>query len=315
MSPLNEIRKTAIELKEENLKGANYIVMNALSSLIKNVQKFKNANLITDIEESCMLLFRSQPTMAPLANCMALILESLEKISKTSDDFEGIRRNLIKKIKNLSVTYQSSLERVIHNSSSIIQNNSHILTHSFSSTVFETIKLQKQLGKNLKIYITESRPNNEGLIGAQELSQLYPTTLLIDAGIGHILREYSIDLILIGADSFTKTELIHKIGTLPLALTAREFRVPIYSLANSFKYYHGDAFNIPISIEAKPPQEITKSELENLEIKNYYFDRTPLKYLTGIITEEGMCDLEKGEFVLKDKFPLKILKKLYTSIS
>ncbi|NVM55407.1 MAG: rhodanese-like domain-containing protein [Candidatus Helarchaeota archaeon] len=33
MSPLNEIRKTAIELKEENIKGANYIVMIVTNSL------------------------------------------------------------------------------------------------------------------------------------------------------------------------------------------------------------------------------------------------------------------------------------------
>ncbi len=314
MPALNEIRKTALALKKENIKGANYIVMTALSSLTNGIQKFENKTLISNIEESCTLLFQAQPTMAPLANCMALILEILEKFSKKSDEPEEIREHLLKEIEKLSLNYQSSLEKTIQNASSIIQNDTHILTYSFSSTVFKTIEYQKTLGKNLKIFITESRPNKEGFIGAQKLSQIYSTTLLIDAAIGYILSEYPIDLILIGADSFTKTELIHKIGTLPLAITAHEFKIPVYSLANSFKYYHGDACNIPISIEAKPPQEITESEVKNLEIKNYYFDRTPMKYLTGIITEEGIHDLQQGEFILKNKFPLKSLKKLYTNI-
>lgn len=315
MSDLDIIKKVATELKRVNIKGANYIVLHALYNLIELIQKFKDDNFISKIVETCMLFFQAQPTMTPLANCMALILESLEKHTKKSSAPGEIRHNLIKEIENLIEKYQSTLEKVIDNASSIIQSGARILTYSFSSTVFEAIKVQKKLGKKLEIFITESRPNNEGLLGAQELSKLYPTTLFIDAGIGYILKEHSIDLILIGADSFNETELIHKIGTLPLALTAREFKVPIYTLATSFKYYQGDSFNFPISIEAKSPQEIAESELETLKIENYYFDRTLLRYITGIITEEGIYDLSKGEFPPKRDFPSNSLEKLYAGLS
>ncbi|NVM31799.1 MAG: hypothetical protein HWN65_23370, partial [Candidatus Helarchaeota archaeon] len=84
MSDLDIIKKVATELKRVNIKGANYIVLHALYNLIELIQKFKDDNFISKIVETCMLFFQAQPTMTPLANCMALILESLEKHTKKS---------------------------------------------------------------------------------------------------------------------------------------------------------------------------------------------------------------------------------------
>ncbi|MHA1264375.1 MAG: hypothetical protein ACTSRS_03990 [Candidatus Helarchaeota archaeon] len=315
MTLLDDVRKTASALEKENLRGAYHIVMQALSQLHRFVQNVAWENLIAGLQESCYLLFKAQPTMAPLANCMALVLDELDRNLEASRSLQEIRYNLLIKIQDLMKEYQTSLKKIIINASALIPDQALIMVYSFSTTVFETIKFQKILGKRLEIVITEARPNNEGQIGAQQFSKLYPTMLFIDAAIGHILEKIPINLILIGADAFTDTELIHKIGTLPLALTAQYFKVPIYSLTHSLKYYQGDRFHYPIPIEYKPPSEITPlEELENLEIRNLYFDRTPLELLTGLVTDKGIYEFDKDEFPKKEVYPFTQLKKLYEQL-
>jgi methylthioribose-1-phosphate isomerase len=155
---------------------------------------------------------------------------------------------------------------------------------------------------------------NEGIIGAKEFSKIYPTKLFIDAAIGHILKEYSIDAILIGVDSYTQTEIINKIGTLPLAITANEFGVPLYVLGSSLKHYFGDQYNLPVPIEEKPPDEIIKQKFSNIDVKNYYFDRTPIRFISALITENEIYDSFPENFEFIKNFPIKIIEQLYTSL-
>jgi len=315
MAYLDFIKKVAFELKSENLKGANYVLMKALSSLRDSLHNFRDASLIQDVETCCNLFFQVQPTMALLANSMALFLDKMKHFQKEYAESQIIKSHLIHYIDEFIESYRTNLTKIAKNASTIIPDRASILTYSFSSTVFQTIKLQKKLEKDLEFFITESRPNNEGILGAQELSNLYPTTLFVDAGMGYILKEYSPDLILIGADSFTPEELIHKIGTLALAVAAHEFDIPLYSLTHSLKFYNGAQFGIPIPIEDKPVSEITDLSKENLQIKNYYFDRTPMKYIKGIITEDGILTASTDISRISQKFPLSILEKLYRSIN
>ncbi len=311
MNGIESIKQTALELRKENIKGANFIVLKALSGLIKNIPKFRDKDVVKNIRTSCVLFFQTQPTMAPLANSMALVLNESEHSSKSFNKPEQFRQHITEKVEEIKTNYENSLKKIIENTSPIIQNNSRILTYSFSTTVFETIKFQKNLGKELEIFITESRPNNEGVMGAQNLSKIFPTTLFIDAAMGYLLNEYSIDLILIGADSFTKNLLIHKIGTLPLAINAHEFGIPVFILTHSLKYYHGERFGYTVPLKEMPKHEVLNFESTNLEIKNYYFDRTPMKYLSGIITEEKYYDLTKAPYTPVKQFPWAQLEKLY----
>ncbi len=304
----------AQKMKNENIKGAKYILRNVLSSLKEAIAQFADNQLVENIKTSCKILFNIQPSMALLANSLALILHSLDSLSKEHKHREALRENLLQQIFSLLESYENELKMIPRQTSKILSQQANILTYSFSSTVYDAIKYQKQLGHDLNIFITEARPNNEGLLGAQEFSKLYPTTLFVDAGIGYILQNYPIDLVLLGADSFTENELIHKIGTLPLALTARAFGIPVYALAHSLKYYYGDSLGIPITIEAKPPTEITDLNSETLQIQNYYFDRTPMKYLEGVFTERGLLRSHADYEQLLDNFPIQILGELYQSV-
>jgi len=300
-------------LKNENVKGANYILYTALHGLIDLVLNYRDDDILDYIKMCCEKIFKTQPTMAILANSLALILLEINNIS-IINDLHRLKNQLVDRIQYIINEIKLSIQKICEHSTNIFRNKKNILTYSFSSTIYKILQYQKQLNHDFTLYITESRPMNEGINGAIELSRLFNVKLFIDAAIGYIIKEYNIDLIIVGADSFTENELINKIGTCPLAITAHEFEIPIYVLTSSYKYYFGHIFKIPIKINQKPSYEITKKKLRNIDIINYYFDKTPIKYISGIITENGIHDLKKDQLDFKEKFPIKIIQSLYMTI-
>jgi translation initiation factor 2B subunit (eIF-2B alpha/beta/delta family) len=126
---------------------------------------------------------------------------------------------------------------------------------------------------------------NEGLILAKKLGeQGIKTNLIVDSAIFSFLPET--DLIFVGADALSHNGLVNKIGTFGLALAAEKFDIDFYTLCGTEKI-------LPYNYQSKKEKlkdssEISKKSLKNVNIINYYFDLTPLNYLTGIITEEGV---------------------------
>ena len=309
-----KVDKFANKIKRDNISGAHKILSMTLDMLENLVSEYNKENLSNFIKIVCTKFFRAQPTMAMLANYMALIIKKAGEISINQNNHIKIKNEVLNLISELKRKNKIDILKISEYTSNMLKNKKNILTYSFSSTIFEAIKYQKNLGNQLTIYITESRPICEGLIGAIEFSKMFNTKLYIDAAIGHILKEENIDVILIGADSFTENKVVNKIGTLPIAITAQTFNVPVYVLAQSYKYYSGANYNIPIMIEKKPSSEIYKSKDKNLTIENYYFDKTPIKFITGIITELGEYNLNEQIALIKKTLPINILKYLYSTI-
>jgi translation initiation factor 2B subunit (eIF-2B alpha/beta/delta family) len=92
-----------------------------------------------------------------------------------------------------------------------------------------------------------------------------------------------VDLIMVGADSISSKGLVNKIGTSALAVAANESRLEFFSLCGSEKFLPQDHM-IELN-DLRDPGEILPQVIENVNIENIYFDITPLKYLTGIVTE------------------------------
>jgi translation initiation factor eIF-2B subunit delta len=95
-----------------------------------------------------------------------------------------------------------------------------------------------------------------------------------------------VDLILLGGDSLTPRGLLHKLGTLTLALAARQRGSAVYAFLGSLKL-------LPSPVrgwgeDGGPPAELTADVGSGVQVWNRYYDLTPLDLLTGIVTEEGL---------------------------
>ena len=95
--------------------------------------------------------------------------------------------------------------------------------------------------------------------------------------------------VLVGADTvFSNGAVVNKVGTCALALLARNARIPFYVATETLKVAPGQ----PGAAEQAP-----KERQPGLAIPTVYFDLTPPRLVTALITEEGV-------FAPKDIRPL-----------
>lgn len=282
--PNSKIQKMLIDLKEDNSSGANELINKALKILNYQLEILsdQSEDITTIIMKLSREIINARPSMAPLINTIGFLVQNLESITKEDLLFriEQFNQKKIKIGKDLEKTFGDFI-------SNKLRQDFKIMLISYSSTIINLLKSLK--GRNIEFYVMESRPLLEGHITAKILSSHFPTHIIIDAAIGKFMDQ--IDLVLIGIDSVLKDgSIINKIGTYPLAVMANGKGVEVYGVGESLKYNLKSHFGLDVEIEEKSVEEVYNIEnLEkNLIIHNYYFDITPSKYITGIISDLGI---------------------------
>jgi eIF-2B alpha/beta/delta-like uncharacterized protein len=189
---------------------------------------------------------------------------------------------------------EAAVHKIAVNAARLIKDDATILTHSRSSTVSETLKQAVAMGKGIRVIVTESRPLLEGRVVAEELSDLgVPVTFVVDSAIGTLMA--TADLCLVGTDSVLfDGSIVNKIGTYPLAVTAREHSKPFYVVCEKSKLNLRSIFEPEFEIEEKDPSEVLPHPKKSLiTVSNPYFDRTPGKFVSKLITEDGELSVEE----------------------
>ena len=172
-----------------------------------------------------------------------------------------------------------------------------------------TSPIYKAFQKNIPVHVwvDETRPRNQGArLTAWELSQEgVPHTVIPDNAGGHLMQHGMVDLCIVGSDRTTATgDVANKIGTYLKALAAFDNHVPFYVAlpSSSIDFTLKDGIH-EIPIEQREGEEVRMMEgqLENGSIgkiyivnrespvANYGFDVTPARFVTGLITERGIC--------------------------
>jgi methylthioribose-1-phosphate isomerase len=174
-------------------------------------------------------------------------------------------------------------------------------------TALAPVYVAFERGIKLHIWVSETRPRNQGAsLTAWELGeQGVPHTVVADSAAGHLLQRGCVDLVLTGSDRTTATgDVCNKIGTYPKALAARDNGIPFYvALPHSsidWSLTDGVA-QIPIEERAASELRVVAGRApsgERAEVsilpdaspaRNFAFDVTPARLVTGLITERGIC--------------------------
>ena len=150
-------------------------------------------------------------------------------------------------------------------------------------------------GVPVHVWVSETRPRNQGLLTAWELGQHgVPFTLVVDNAAGLLFQQGRVDLCLVGADRITRRgDVCNKIGTSLKALAAREAGVPFYvaAPASTIDWALDDPAAIPI--EERAALEVTGDA--GFPVFNPGFDVTPARHVTAIITERGVSGASAPE--------------------
>ncbi len=156
-------------------------------------------------------------------------------------------------------------------------------------TALAPVYLAHADGIPLHVWVSETRPRNQGALTAWELAQEgVPHTVFVDSAAGHLMQRGLVDLCLVGTDRTTaRGDVANKIGTYPKALAAREHGVPFYVVVPSPSIDWTLESGTDIPIEERDPAEL--STMTGVPVLNVAFDVTPADLVTGLITERGIC--------------------------
>lgn len=168
-------------------------------------------------------------------------------------------------------------------------------------TALAPVYVMHDAGRALNVWVSETRPRNQGRLTAWELAQHgVPYRFVVDNACGHLLQRGEVDVVVVGTDRTTRCgDVTNKIGTYLKALAAHEAGVPFYVgvPSSSIDWSMGDGRAVPI--EERGAQEVAEDAA--LPIANPAFDVTPARLVTGLITERGVC--EASEEGLRSLFP------------
>ncbi len=186
----------------------------------------------------------------------------------------------------------------------LVPQTANIITHCNAGplatcgwgTALGVIRSAAIAGKNVHVYVDETRPRNQGAkLTMWELVQgKLACTLMCDSMSGHLMSQRKIDMVITGADRIaTNGDTANKIGTYNLAVVAHYHNVPFYIAAPMSTIDPQIVSGAEIPIEERDPEEITMfggqpHTVPDARAFNPAFDVTPANLIAGIITEFGV---------------------------
>jgi methylthioribose-1-phosphate isomerase len=192
----------------------------------------------------------------------------------------------------------------------------HILTHCNAGwlatvdwgTALAPIYKAHDAGIPVHVWADETRPRNQGaaLTAWELLAHGVPHDVIVDNAGGHLMQHGQVDLVIVGTDRTVRSgDVCNKIGTYLKALAARDNGVPFYvALPGPTIDWTIDDGVAGIPIEERDGLEITHidGKLGNGDVgrvqltpdgvtaRNFAFDVTPARLVSGLITERGVCE-------------------------
>jgi methylthioribose-1-phosphate isomerase len=187
----------------------------------------------------------------------------------------------------------------------MVPQDARILTHCNAGalatagygTALGVIRGAVEAGKRVAVFADETRPFLQGArLTAWELTRDgIDTTVITDSMAGAMMSGGQVDLVVVGADRIAANgDVANKIGTYTVAVLAKENGIPFYVAApiSTIDLSTPDGTTIPI--EERNQKEVThmgstRLTPEAAKIRNPAFDVTPNRYVTAIITENGIA--------------------------
>ena len=256
-----------------------------------------------DFETVCATLAGTRPTAVNLF----WAIDRMRGVRASLNGASGqeITRRMIHEAQKIRIEDIAICRAIGQNGADLVPDGKTVLTHCNAGalatagygTALGVIRAAVEAGKNIDVFAGETRPFLQGArLTTWELQQDgIPATLITDNMAGHFLHSGRIGCVVVGADRIAANgDVANKIGTYSLAVLAKENGVPFYVAApiSTLDLTLHSGSQIPI--EQRPRAEVTHVcgvavAPENIGVENPAFDVTPARYVTAIITEQGVA--------------------------
>ena len=316
---LKTVKEAINAIKTMEVRGAPLIGATAAYGLVLSILENNDQSFLKKSSED---LINSRPTAINLKWAVERMMKKLSGIN--SNEILNIALKEAKEIceedvnfcKNIGLNGLKIIEEIYNKKKDTV----NILTHCNAGwlatinwgTATSSIYHAHKKGIKIHVWVDETRPRNQGAnLTSYELNEEeIPNTIIADNTGGILMQRGEVDMCIVGTDRTISTgDVANKIGTYLKALAAHDNNVPFYVAlpSSTIDWETNDFKNIPI--EERNSEELSYVEGldENKNVKkvliypikskamNLAFDVTPAKYVTGLITEKGVCEAsEKG---------------------
>lgn len=263
--------------------------------------------LLNDLEKAAEVLRASRPTAVNLFWAINRMLHRATEYDSAEPD--DLRSALVNEAQHIADEDVEINKRMASHGAQLIQDGDHILHHCNTGalatvdygTALGVVRMAHEQGKRIHVFVDETRPRLQGArLTTWELGQLgVPYTLIADNAAGHFMRTGQVDVVLVGSDrTAANGDVANKIGTYKLAVVAKENGIPFYPVVPTSTVDLSLPSGDDIPIEERDPDEVTGLRWaedgapiapERAPVANPAFDVTPHRYVTGIVTENGIA--------------------------
>jgi len=260
--------------------------------------------LISDLKRAAEIIRATRPTAVNLFWALKRVLDAVEK---SPGDVEALRRATVKEAEEIAAEDVALNRRIGQHGQVLVPDKATVLTHCNAGalatvgygTALGVVRAAVEAGKTVKVIATETRPLLQGarLTAYELLKDGIPVTLITDNMVGYVMANGMVDLVVVGADRIVRDGVFNKIGTYSIAILAREHEIPFYVAAPTSTLDLRRSSK-DVIIEERAPEEVThirsiRIAPEGVAVLNPAFDFTPMRYITAIITEDGVFKPEE----------------------
>lgn len=296
-------QEVAVAIKDMIIRGAPAIGVAAAMGVAIGVAQCDASKFHHELDLICDTLARTRPTAVNLF----WAIDRMKKLALSMDGqpIETIRATLIEEAQRVYEEDIAINRAIGAHGAPLVPDGKHVLTHCNAGalatagygTALGVIRAAVEAGKKIAVFADETRPFLQGArLTAWELQQDgIETTLITDNMAGHFLRSGRIGCVVVGADRIARNgDVANKIGTYSVAVLAKENGVPFYVAAPVSTLDLTLASGDEIPIEQRSASEVTHVfgvavAPAGIGVENPAFDVTPNRYVTGIITENGVA--------------------------
>jgi len=321
---LKTVKESINSIKTMEVRGAPLIGATAAYGLVLAVIENNDKSFL---KKSAEELINSRPTAINLKWAVDRMMKKI--LGVNSNEILNIALNEAKEIceedvkfcENIGLNGLKVIEEIHSKKKDII----NILTHCNAGwlatinwgTATSPIYHAHKKGIPVHVWVDETRPRNQGAnLTSYELNEEgISNTIIADNTGGILMQRGDVDMCIVGTDrTLANGDVCNKIGTYLKALAAYDNKVPFYVAlpSSTIDWSIKDSKDIPI--EKRSSEELShiegideKGKIKKIQIYpkkskaiNLAFDITPAKYVTGLITEKGICNASKKG--LKDLF-------------
>lgn len=272
---MDNLEQRIARVRDDREHGSRWLVHETISILydLATQQTSPVDERLRELQHAGEELARARPAMAALAGAVGRILGA-----------PGGVEGMTHKASQLLKEYETAIEHITKHARPLIAGT--VMTHSLSGTV-EAV-LTNCLAQIDQLIVLEGRPRYEGRDVALALSKSgAAVTLITDAQADIFLPQCH--AVVVGADTvLANGDIFNKAGTALLAWAARGHRIPFHVLCETLKISPHNWTGDLAQLEEKEPVEVLEQPIPGVTVRNFYFDRTPAKLVTNLITEQGI---------------------------